>query len=95
MDSLSAEVSSTLLEALKTMASLQEKHNGLVTYHFVRLDSQNRPNHFEFTEVYENEASWWGHSAHSDFTAAYCKGFAPKNKLQAVTYGYGARMQGK
>lgn len=95
MDSPSAEVSSALLDALKTMAGLQTEHTGLVTYHFARPDPQNRPNHFEFTELYANDATFWAHAAASEFTEAYRKGFSPANKLQSTIYGYGPGLEGK
>ena len=95
LDAQNAEASATLIEALTTMAGLQKERNGLVTYHFARPDLQNRPNHFEFTEVYGNEGAWWAHSADSEFQAAYSKGFGPTVKFEAVTYGYGQGLQGK
>lgn len=95
LDNSSAEASATMIEALTTMAGLQKERNGLVTYHFARPDPQNRPNHLEFTEVYANEATWWAHSADSDFQAAYKKGFTPASKFESVTYGYGKGLQGK
>jgi quinol monooxygenase YgiN len=84
-----------MIEALTTMAGLQKERNGLVTYHFAKPDPENRPNHLEFTEVYANEEAWWGHSADSEFQAAYLKGFGPTCKFESVTYGYGPGLQGK
>ena len=95
LDASSAEASATIIDALTTMAGLQKEHNGLVTYHFARPDLPSRPCHFEFTEVYANEEAWWGHAIHSDFQAAYAKGFGPKSKFESVTYGYGQGLQGK
>lgn len=95
LDAQSAESSATILEALTTMVGLQNERTALITYHFAKPDPENRPNHFEFTEVYANEGTWWAHSSHSDFIAAYAKGFVPANKFEAVTFGYGAGLQGK
>ena len=95
LDTPSAESSATMLEALTTMAGFQNEHTALLTYHFAKPDPENRPNHLEFTEVYGNEGTWWAHSNHSDFIAAYTKGFGPTNKFEAVTFGYGVGLQGK
>ena len=95
LDNPSAEASANMIEALVTMAGLQKERNGLVTYHFARPDPENRPNHLEFTEVYANEETWWGHSADSEFQAAYNKGFGRTCKFEAITYGYGPGLQGK
>ncbi len=95
LDSPSDEVSSTLLDALRIFARLQVEHTGLVTYHFARPDPQNKPLHFEFTEVYGNEAVFWSHSSSSEFIAAYKKAFNPANNIQSVTYGYGPGLEGK
>ena len=94
LDSPSDEISSTVLDALKIMAGLQVEHTGLITYHFTRPDPK-RPNHFEFTEVYGNEATFFAHAGHSDFITAWYKGFDPAYKLQSVTYGYGSGLVGK
>ena len=95
LDSPNAEFTSLLLESLGVMAGLQDQHTGMVTYHFSRPDPESRPHHFEFTEVYANEATFWAHSDHPEFIAAYSKAFMPTSKFQSVTYGYGAGLQGK
>ncbi len=95
LDCPSDEVSSTLLDALRIFAGLQEEHTSLVTYHFARPDPQKRPHHFECTEVYTNEAVFWSHSSSSEFVAAYKKAFNPANNIQSVTYGYGPGFGGK
>ena len=94
LDCQDTEVASVMLESLTTMASLQDQHPGVICYNFARPDPDNRPNHLEFTEVYGNEATFWGHSSDPKFLEAYLKGF-PKGKFDSVTYGYGPGMQGK
>ena len=95
----SAEITSTVLDSLKVMADVQlgppGPHPGLIVYHFARPDPHNEPNRLEFTEVYANETTFWGHSAHPEFISAYYKGFDPDNNSQSVTRGYGPGMKDK
>ena len=95
VDSPSAEVTSALIESLGVMAGLQGPHTGMVTYHFSRPDPETSPNHFEFTEVYANEATFWSHVSNPEFAAAYYKAFGPNKKLETTMYAYGAGLQGK
>ena len=95
LDSPSAELTSALIESLGVMAGVQGPHTGMVTYHFSRPDPESSPNHFEFTEVYANEATFWSHASNPEFTTAYQKAFGPNHKLESTTYGYGAGLQGK
>ena len=89
-----AEVMSTNLDALGTMAKIQVgppgPHKGVITYHFSRPDPPERPLYVEFTEVYANEESFWAHSLHQEFMEAYMKGFSQEivKKSEMVTYGY-------
>lgn len=97
LDAESAEVSANIIGALTEMTALQTEHRGVITYMFTRPDPTNKPNHFEFTEVYANEGAFWAHSSHPDFMKAYVRMFPPgvDPHITSTTYGYGPGMEGK
>jgi len=87
-DCVDQETADNMVKSLTTMASLQDIHPGVVMYHFCRPEPEKRPHYYEFTELYGNEAAFFGHSSDQKFIEAYGAVW-PTKKITSVTYGYG------
>ena len=88
LDCADEEIAATMVAALTTMTSLQDIHPGVVLYHFCRPEPEARPLYYEFTELYGNDGTFFGHSADPKFIQAYSSVW-PTDRITSVTYGYG------